>query len=400
MVCAPHRPARWAAAAATARRHQPPGGRRAEHAPSAAVSDQSSHSGFSCPPAPAPQPQPPPRSPRLLPQPSGSRFAREDLAAARIRCRKCHRPAAWLPLPLLLPAPPARVPFSRALRSGAWPAFLDHWTPTQPTARRPLRQLLSGEHTLLVGLCMSVLSQGGPHSPTRAPANPAASCSNKEPILAVLKEYLAGGSSSGSGSGAGAQRGGLFLECASGTGQHCAYFAAALPHLTFQPTEYAEEDMSRRVKGCGGVFVWSQGCWAGGLEQRAAPRCGQTSLCRVLAMPCHAAFLPCHAAVMSCRAVHAMLPSCHAMPPSCQAMLPHARPCSLMPLQPCHASRSQPAPPPAQPNPSCPALASCSIAAWTKELPNVRPPLRLDASQPDSWAVEPASCRAVFVANM
>ncbi|KAI7844480.1 hypothetical protein COHA_001940 [Chlorella ohadii] len=41
-----------------------------------------------------------------------------------------------------------------------------------------------------------------------------------------------------------------------------------------------------------------------------------------------------------------------------------------------------------------------SIAAWTRDLPNVRPPLRLDASQPDSWAVEAASCRAIFVANM
>lgn len=59
------------------------------------------------------------------------------------------------------------------------------------------------------------------------PATPPAclpACRNKEPILAVLREHLGGAS-------------GLFLELASGTGQHCAHFAAALPGLTFQPTE-------------------------------------------------------------------------------------------------------------------------------------------------------------------
>ena len=60
----------------------------------------------------------------------------------------------------------------------------------------------------------------------------------------MLKEYLA--DSGGSGAAAGTPSG-LFLECASGTGQHCAHFAPALPHLTFQPTEYAEQDMSRRA---------------------------------------------------------------------------------------------------------------------------------------------------------
>ena len=47
----------------------------------------------------------------------------------------------------------------------------------------------------------------------------------------VLRQYLQG-SSSGDG---------LVLEIASGTGQHCAHFAAALPVLTWQPTEYCDE---------------------------------------------------------------------------------------------------------------------------------------------------------------
>lgn len=42
----------------------------------------------------------------------------------------------------------------------------------------------------------------------------------------------------------------------------------------------------------------------------------------------------------------------------------------------------------------------CSITAWTKGLPNVLPPMLLDASAPDSWGLEAGSCRAVFAANL
>lgn len=46
---------------------------------------------------------------------------------------------------------------------------------------------------------------------------------NREPILAVLREVL--------------PERGLVLEVASGTGEHCAYFARALPGLLFQPSD-------------------------------------------------------------------------------------------------------------------------------------------------------------------
>ncbi len=46
---------------------------------------------------------------------------------------------------------------------------------------------------------------------------------NKDPLLAVLRPML--------------PETGLVLEIAAGTGQHAAHFAAALPHLTWQPTD-------------------------------------------------------------------------------------------------------------------------------------------------------------------
>jgi SAM-dependent methyltransferase len=46
---------------------------------------------------------------------------------------------------------------------------------------------------------------------------------NRDPILAVLREIL--------------PRHGTVLEIASGTGEHAAYFAAALPELVWQPTD-------------------------------------------------------------------------------------------------------------------------------------------------------------------
>jgi SAM-dependent methyltransferase len=50
---------------------------------------------------------------------------------------------------------------------------------------------------------------------------------NRDPILAVLRRVLPDR--------------GLVLEVASGTGEHCAHFAAALPALTFQPSDPSAE---------------------------------------------------------------------------------------------------------------------------------------------------------------
>lgn len=70
---------------------------------------------------------------------------------------------------------------------------------------------------------------------TDLPFSPAAD-RNKQPILDVLRTALGPG--------------GTALEIASGTGQHAACFAAALPRWTWQPSE-ADEDMlpalARRV---------------------------------------------------------------------------------------------------------------------------------------------------------
>lgn len=49
---------------------------------------------------------------------------------------------------------------------------------------------------------------------------------NKDPILAVLREIFAVP--------------GLVLEIGSGSGQHAVHFARGLPHMTWQPTDIAE----------------------------------------------------------------------------------------------------------------------------------------------------------------
>ncbi len=61
---------------------------------------------------------------------------------------------------------------------------------------------------------------------------------NAEPILAVLREVLPAA--------------GTVLEVASGTGQHVATFAAALPALTFQPSEPQTDNHTS-------IAAWTEG---------------------------------------------------------------------------------------------------------------------------------------------
>ena len=65
-----------------------------------------------------------------------------------------------------------------------------------------------------------------------------AAARNRGPILDVLRQVL--------------PESGLVVEIASGTGEHVAHFAAALPGLTFQPTE---PDAERRRS----IDAWAEG---------------------------------------------------------------------------------------------------------------------------------------------
>lgn len=79
-----------------------------------------------------------------------------------------------------------------------------------------------------------------------------ASNRNREPILQVLRRYFT--------------RPGVALEIGAGTGQHAVYFAAALPHLQWQPTD-------RCVSGDGdldGIRAWAG---EAGLANLRAPLC-------------------------------------------------------------------------------------------------------------------------------
>jgi SAM-dependent methyltransferase len=53
---------------------------------------------------------------------------------------------------------------------------------------------------------------------------------NRDPILQVLRRVL--------------PRTGTVLEIASGTGEHAVHFAAALPHLKWQPTDHDEQALN------------------------------------------------------------------------------------------------------------------------------------------------------------
>jgi len=72
------------------------------------------------------------------------------------------------------------------------------------------------------------------HDPRRrAPA----ALRNRAPILEVLREYL--------------PESGTVLEIASGTGEHICYFAAAMPHLNWQPTDIDPDALASTAAYCG-----------------------------------------------------------------------------------------------------------------------------------------------------
>jgi cyclopropane fatty-acyl-phospholipid synthase-like methyltransferase len=60
-------------------------------------------------------------------------------------------------------------------------------------------------------------------------AHAPATARNREPILAELRRIL--------------PPSGLVLEVSAGTGEHAVFFAAALPHLTWQPTDLDERSL-------------------------------------------------------------------------------------------------------------------------------------------------------------
>ena len=84
--------------------------------------------------------------------------------------------------------------------------------------------------------CMAALSQ------TPAVLTVSEACErNKGPILEVLRQELAAST--------------RVLEVGSGTGQHAVYFAAALPQLTWQPSELPENlaPLAERIRLEGGA---------------------------------------------------------------------------------------------------------------------------------------------------
>jgi len=81
------------------------------------------------------------------------------------------------------------------------------------------------------------ISDDVPVDPPRLTAPAAAR--NRDPILAVLHRVL--------------PERGTVLEVASGTGEHCAHFAAALPALTWQPTEPSAEGRASCDAWCAGL---------------------------------------------------------------------------------------------------------------------------------------------------
>ncbi len=76
-------------------------------------------------------------------------------------------------------------------------------------------------------------------APTDARQFSPSAARNREPILDALRPRVPGA--------------GLLLEVASGSGEHCAHLAAALPGLTFQPTDPDADALASINAWCGGL---------------------------------------------------------------------------------------------------------------------------------------------------
>ena len=89
-----------------------------------------------------------------------------------------------------------------------------------------------------------------PHAP--------ATVRNREPILEVLREHFAG-----------ARR---VLEIGSGTGEHAVHFAAALPHLDWQPSDLPARHAA--IRGWIAVSGVDNNCF------QSRPRLGLQIICK------------------------------------------------------------------------------------------------------------------------
>src|SRR4051794_16480547 len=83
--------------------------------------------------------------------------------------------------------------------------------------------LLQGRSLLICPIYLRVMKTFAPRDALASPSV----ARNQDPILAVLRRVLAPAA--------------RVLEIASGTGEHAVYFAAALPHLTWQPSDQDEQ---------------------------------------------------------------------------------------------------------------------------------------------------------------
>lgn len=231
--------------------------------------------------------------------------------------------AKCLARPIFLPFTPARHRESHTaamdLQAVSFPGSMDRYTAIGDKAESPaagdthdaLTCLVYGAHCVHTKPCMHAsaaasnlqllladrtpdqylaaysLVYAGCHGQPCA-ASPAER--NKQPVLEVLRPMLEATTRAAGDCG-----GGLVLEVASGSGQHVAHLAAALPAFRFQPSDATRWG---RPAGPHSRPARNQGpqlprfCWP---RHEATTRCTQLTAPRttnILARPCHAAATP------------------------------------------------------------------------------------------------------------